>query len=284
MAANLRLVANANWLSYDKSECEVTDAAKKLDQLLLMPSGNVSAQAQSRTAYSMLTLVIAAHAAVLGSLLIHAPEDKVQQKTVKPMIVSLVPAPIATEKMVTEPKVVPQTKAEPTKPAVAKQQKSIVKQQEQAQPVTETASQHPVEHNVAEQPVIAEAATATSDHPAPVKAEPTAQVAEAPARAESTAETAIEPPRFGAAYLNNPAPVYPPLARRLGEQGRVLLKVLVSENGLAENVQLDASSGYDKLDRAAIEAVKKWSFIPARRSNQPVSAYVLVPIKFSLGG
>jgi len=95
-------------------------------------------------------------------------------------------------------------------------------------------------------------------------------------------ETAIDQPKFDVAYLNNPAPVYPKMSRRLGEQGRVMLKVLVSENGIAEQVQLDTSSGYEKLDQAAIDAVKKWSFVPAKKSNQAISAYVLVPVKFSL--
>ncbi len=111
---------------------------------------------------------------------------------------------------------------------------------------------------------------------------PEQQVVTRTAEVNTQAELQVEPPKFGAAYLNNPAPEYPALARRKGEQGRVLLKVLVSETGLAQKVQIDTSSGYDRLDQSAVEAVKKWSFIPARRSNQAVSAYVLVPIKFSL--
>jgi protein TonB len=73
-------------------------------------------------------------------------------------------------------------------------------------------------------------------------------------------------------------------ARRMGEQGKVLLKVLVSQDGKAETVKVDTSSGHHKLDQAAIEAVKKWSFVPAKRSNQPISAYVLVPVNFTLNG
>lgn len=111
---------------------------------------------------------------------------------------------------------------------------------------------------------------------------PEQQVVTRTAEVNTQAELQVEPPKYGAAYLNNPAPEYPALARRKGEQGRVLLKVLVSETGLAQKVQIDTSSGYNSLDQSAVEAVKKWSFIPARRSNQAVSAYVLVPIKFSL--
>lgn len=274
MAANLRLVANTAWLFYNKSE-HAAPEAKKLDQLLLMPAGYLSGAEQAKPAYRMLAVVIAMHVAVLAGMLITTPDDKVQEKAVTPMMVSLVNVP-----SVNEPQVVPTPEPEPRKPVVVKQQKPVLKQQQEqpVQPVNETASSHPVENKTAEQPVMAEAPASDS----PIKAEQPAQVAEAPAKIEVPAEPVIEPPRFGAAYLNNPAPNYPPLARRLGEQGRVLLKVLVSENGLAESVQLDTSSGYEKLDRAAMEAVKKWSFIPAKRSNQPVSAYVLVPVKFSL--
>ena len=95
---------------------------------------------------------------------------------------------------------------------------------------------------------------------------------------------AIEPPKFGAAYLNNPAPDYPAASRRFSEQGIVLLRVLVSLSGQAESVQIENSSGYSRLDQAAIKAVKLWSFIPAKRNNQPLSAYVLVPVNFSLAG
>jgi len=92
----------------------------------------------------------------------------------------------------------------------------------------------------------------------------------------------IELPKFGVAYLNNPAPDYPGVSKRAGEEGRVLLKVLVSANGDAENVDIEKSSQFDRLDQAAINAVKRWRFIPARKGNQMLSAYVLVPVKFSL--
>ena len=92
----------------------------------------------------------------------------------------------------------------------------------------------------------------------------------------------IIPPNFNAAYLDNPAPAYPPLARRSGEQGRVVLRVLVTPNGAAEAVELRTSSGSARLDLAAIEAVKRWRFVAARQGDQTVSAWVLVPITFSL--
>jgi protein TonB len=84
------------------------------------------------------------------------------------------------------------------------------------------------------------------------------------------------------AYLNNPPPAYPPLSRRLKEQGRVLLRVLVSTAGNAQDVELRTSSGSERLDRAAIEAVRRWRFSPARRGAETIAAWALVPIVFQL--
>lgn len=89
-------------------------------------------------------------------------------------------------------------------------------------------------------------------------------------------------PQFNADYLNNPAPQYPALSRRLGEEGRVVLRVFVDERGLPARVEMRTSSGHDRLDNVALETVKQWKFVPARRGDQTVSAWVLVPISFSL--
>ena len=64
--------------------------------------------------------------------------------------------------------------------------------------------------------------------------------------------------------------------------GRVLLRVRVGADGRAETVDVAASSGYDRLDRAAIDAVRRWRFVPARRGDAAVSAWINVPIAFSL--
>jgi protein TonB len=85
---------------------------------------------------------------------------------------------------------------------------------------------------------------------------------------------------FHTNYLNNPPPEYPPLSRRLGEVGIVTLQVLVSIAGAPEEVQVLRSSGHPRLDRAALEAVKRWKFIPARRGAQAVAALAQVPVAF----
>lgn len=91
-------------------------------------------------------------------------------------------------------------------------------------------------------------------------------------------------PSLHADYLNNPAPAYPSQSRQLGEQGKVLLRVLVKADGNVEQVVLRKSSGYQRLDDAALDTVKQWRFVPAKRADQAIAAWVVVPISFSLEG
>jgi periplasmic protein TonB len=96
-----------------------------------------------------------------------------------------------------------------------------------------------------------------------------------------TAEIAA-PPDVKVAYLNNPPPLYPRMARRARMEGRCLLEVTVDINGIARSVRLLKSSGYDLLDQAALTAIQSWRFTPARHRGQAVAARAEVPIRFSL--
>jgi periplasmic protein TonB len=98
------------------------------------------------------------------------------------------------------------------------------------------------------------------------------------------APAAVSDPRYDAAYLENPAPVYPALSRRIGEEGRVILRVFVEPNGRASQVQIRTSSGSSRLDQAAQDAVSRWKFFPAQRGAEAIGAWVLVPIVFNLRG
>lgn len=89
-------------------------------------------------------------------------------------------------------------------------------------------------------------------------------------------------PDYHAAYLNNPPPVYPMVARRMGWQGRVVMYVEVLESGLPGQIKLHQSSGRDVLDNAAMQAVRGWRFVAARQNGQVVSKWFLVPIPFIL--
>lgn len=97
------------------------------------------------------------------------------------------------------------------------------------------------------------------------------------------APAAVIPPSFVAAYLNNPGPHYPSSSIRMHEQGTVMLLVLVNAQGRAEKVTVDTSSGYSRLDEAAVEVVRlRWRFVAAKQGDQAVAAWVKVPITFEL--
>lgn len=113
---------------------------------------------------------------------------------------------------------------------------------------------------------------------APVEAKP----APAVAPAVEVAPLPVVAPRFDADYLDNPRPAYPGSSRRRGEEGRVVLRVFVDAEGRAAKVEVQESSGHNRLDESAAIAVARWRFVPARRGSEPLAAWVRVPVVFSL--
>jgi protein TonB len=102
--------------------------------------------------------------------------------------------------------------------------------------------------------------------------------------APAPAHEPIVAPRFDAAYLDNAPPAYPTLARQYREQGVVMLNVRVTASGRADAVEIRKSSGSPRLDDAARAAVSNWRFIPARQGDTAITAWVVVPVRFSLNG
>lgn len=175
------------------------------------------------------------------------------KKAIEPLMVSLITPPQS-----------------PPRPAPAKPSPQQVAQR-QAPRVPETASPNAI----TTESVLPDGTPSTPSQ----KPEAAAAVA-APARPVA----AVVPPRFDAAYLNNPVPAYPAAARRRGEGGRVQLRVLVTVAGRASRVEVSSSSGSALLDEAAKDAVERWRFQPARRGDEVIDAWVIVPIVFSLEG
>lgn len=145
------------------------------------------------------------------------------------------------------------------------------------QPVEHKPVVHPQPQPTPRSPVLAAQTTAPSaaaEAPVVREAPPPPPAPPAPA--------ALLQPRFDADYLQNPPPAYPALSRRMGEEGHVVLRVFVEPNGRPSTVEIRNGSGSPRLDQAALDAVARWKFVSARRGDEAVGAWVLVPIVFNL--
>jgi periplasmic protein TonB len=154
----------------------------------------------------------------------------------------------------------------------------------------EPAQATPREERPVEQPRTAPILTAPPDAPVtaatPVVPEqkpapPPSEPPRAPP-APVAAPAPVTPPRSDASYLNNPRPQYPLAARRRGDHGTVLVRVLVTAEGLAASVGLEKTSGHPTLDEAALIAVKAWRFVPAKQGGQAIESPYVVPVVFKL--
>lgn len=200
-----------------------------------------------------LGITLALHALVVVALLSYEPARKALLAAA-PIMVDLIAPPAPP-------------KAEPPKPL----------------PATELPKPKPMAKKPVERPVEPQLIAAPAEAPSPVVAPPPAP---APAPAGPVdgggGSGTLTQPIFNADYLDNPKPYYPPTSRRIGEQGTVLLRVLVSAQGTSDEVQVRKSSGYPRLDEAARNTVLRWKFVPARRGNEAVPWWVVVPINFEL--
>lgn len=102
---------------------------------------------------------------------------------------------------------------------------------------------------------------------APSVPTPPAPAVQQAAPAPEETPVPVTPPRTDAAHLNNPAPQYPSLSRRLGEQGRVMLDVYILPDGSVGEIKLNKSSGFPRLDNAALQAVKTGSTCPPKEAT-----------------
>lgn len=116
----------------------------------------------------------------------------------------------------------------------------------------------------------------------PVAAAPSAPPAQATPTTVAAATAVDAELDYKAGYLNNPRPAYPMVARRMGWQGRVILNVEVLSEGACGAISVLHSSGHEVLDSAAMNTVKSWRFVPAKRAGRVVTQWFKVPINFSL--
>lgn len=211
-----------------------------------------------RLAPGVLAAVILIHAGMVAAILARpgtpppaAPAAPLYVRLIEPAVMPAVPAPTPAQP---EPKI---RSAPPVPPRPAPE---VVRKPERPQPV--------------------ESARPDIPHPEPPPA-PAPVAIETP-KPVPPPPLPVTQPRFNADYLDNPKPPYPGTSRRMGEEGEVRLRVHVTPAGTAQQVEVYRSSGFPRLDQAALDAVKQWRFIPARQGDQPVPAWVIVPIQFSL--
>lgn len=174
----------------------------------------------------------------------------------------------------------------------------------QSQPTPKTIEQpvaKPIPVPPRPQPVAAPAPS-PQPQPSPSKVSAPTEVAQAAPVTPVSAPTAPTPPAppapapapvvtapsrtdvsIPASYsASNQKPIYPNMSKRLGEQGTVVLRVLVKADGNAGEVEVKSSSSYPRLDQAAIDAVKTWRFNPAKIDGKAIDEWYQVPIPFKL--
>ncbi|MBU0784989.1 MAG: energy transducer TonB [Gammaproteobacteria bacterium] len=175
-----------------------------------------------------------------------------------------------TEPVITPPSVVGVLVAPEPEPAPPPPQP---KPQPEPKPTPKPTPKPEPAREEAPEPPVTQTAPSVPTPPAPA-VQQAAPAPEAPAP--------VTPPRTDAAHLNNPAPQYPALSRRLGEQGRVMLDVYILPDGSVGEIKLNKSSGFPRLDNAALQAVKAWKYVPAKRGNKPIAFWYVQPVSFVL--
>ena len=183
--------------------------------------------------------------------------------------------PVLVEFMQTQP--TPKTSEQP----VAKPIPVPPRPQPVAAP-TPSPQPQPSPNKVSAPTEVAQAAPVAPSAPTtPTPPAPPAPPAPAPApvvTAPSKTEVSI-PASYSA---SNQKPTYPAMSKRLGEQGTVVLRVLVKADGSAGEVEVKSSSSYPRLDQAAVEAVKTWRFNSAKIDGKAIDEWYQVPIPFKL--
>jgi periplasmic protein TonB len=234
--------------------------------------------------------------ALAGWVFLNIARDLTNHKVAPPVEFFVVPPPPPEHMTPVAPQPVP-------KPA----QKNAAAQHRQVPPPTPAAATRPVsESPAAPSPIKQKAEAPPPSLVPPIAASPQAKepasLHSVPASAAATAVPLVSSapagprnaasgnndtgtvigPSFDAGYLNNPVPPYPAIARKLKLQGTAVVRVLVSPEGQPKNVVLEKTSGVRVLDETAVETVKRWTFVPARRGNNRVAAWVDVPMTFHL--
>jgi len=175
------------------------------------------------------------------------------------------------------PKVAPQPPAPPRVPVPLEQpQKAIAKAPTPEAPLPVAIK------DAAPAPNAPMGTTAPQPAPAPIAA-PVAVAPAAPAAPPAPpAPPSVQLPSSDADYLQNPRPPYPPISRRMNEQGKTTVRVLIGADGQPQRAEIAKSSGFGRLDDAALATVMRWRFVPGKRGGVAEAMWFNVPINWVL--
>ena len=150
---------------------------------------------------------------------------------------------------------------------------------------------------IAKAPAVAAPVPRAINDPTPAMNAPTGSVAPQPALspiatpvaaaadaqpAAPAAAPVVQLPSSDADYFQNPKPAYPPISRRLNEQGKTTVRVLIGADGQPQRAEIGKSSGFSRLDEAAVATVMRWRYVPGKRGGVAEAMWFNVPINWVL--
>lgn len=212
--------------------------------------------------------VLALHVAALWAL---------QQGLLQHMVETVVPVAVVSE-VLTPPVPRPEAPPAPVVPPKPQPVRETVQRKPTPAPLPPAPKPMAIRDNTPS-PLAPTGTTEPQPAPPPIAA----PVAAAPAPAPAPAPVArVELPTKDADYLHNPPPPYPPMSYRLGEEGMVIVHVLIGVDGTAQDARLEKTSGFDRLDAAAVKAARSWRYVPGKRGGVPEAMWVNVPVNWEL--
>lgn len=233
---------------------------------------------QGRGQSALLSFIVLLHVGAVWALISGANHTALSQpaKVVSAFMVQAAPAaPAVAETTPVAPQPTPQP---PTPKPVPKPKPKVEPKPKPVKPAITVPQEEPA---TPPQPV----AAAPSSAPAPEAAAAPPTEGAATGQAPVTASPPPAQPKTitsGVEYITMPAPKYPPQSRRMGEEGKVVLRVLINERGRADRIDIHQSSGSPRLDQAAREAVQMARFKPYIENGSAIAVFAIIPIAFKL--
>ena len=212
--------------------------------------------------------VLAAHAIMLTAAWLHRNAPPPKEIEVQSITAQLIPPAPAAQPVAV------QSAAQPAPP------KPVPREKPKVEPKPVQKAVKPTPQPVAQSPSPTPAPAAADPTPAPAAPAPAAPAA-APGPARETMQVSA-PKNVSALSCNFVKPTYPSMSRRRGETGTAYVHFIIGVTGKIESVQLQKSSGYPRLDEAALDATRASTCPPYIENGQAIRAAHTLPFNFTL--